>query len=182
MKLRGMLTSIAAVTISGSFFFVNAAPASAAPGVTDNGNGTITVDGVGATNGYVEFCDSSVTVLNCNGLAGQLNVLYYVSGISTVVMITGGRAVTPFTGTSHTLPAGSYTVNFEEYGGLTRYGGIQGVTVTDAQASGIPPWLQAYGRSGKDAACLDGWNPSWQSWAEPVTGGWVCTRSIPSLG
>lgn len=45
----------------------------------------------------------------------------------------------------------------------------------------IPAWVQAYGR-GKDATCLEGWNPSWQSWAEPVTDGWVCTRDIPSLG
>jgi hypothetical protein len=46
----------------------------------------------------------------------------------------------------------------------------------------IPAWVQAYGRASADATCLDGWAASWQSWAEPVTGGWVCTRSIPSLG
>jgi hypothetical protein len=46
----------------------------------------------------------------------------------------------------------------------------------------IPAWVQAYGRFGPDVACQTGWNPSWQKWAEPVTGGWVCTRSIPSLG
>lgn len=43
-------------------------------------------------------------------------------------------------------------------------------------------WVQAYGRFGKDATCADGWAPSWQPWAVKVTGGWVCTRSIPSLG
>ena len=53
---------------------------------------------------------------------------------------------------------------------------------TAADAPPIPSWVQAYGRAGQDAACEDGWAPSWQSWAEPVTGGWVCTRSIPSLG
>jgi hypothetical protein len=46
----------------------------------------------------------------------------------------------------------------------------------------IPAWVQAYGRFGKDAPCIEGWSASWQSWAEPVTGGWACTRSIPSLG
>lgn len=46
----------------------------------------------------------------------------------------------------------------------------------------IPAWVQAYGRADKDATCIDGWSPSWQKWSEPVTGGWVCTRSIPSLG
>jgi hypothetical protein len=52
---------------------------------------------------------------------------------------------------------------------------------TVAANAPIPAWVQAYGRA-KDAICEDGWSPSWESWAEPVTGGWVCTRSIPSLG
>jgi hypothetical protein len=46
----------------------------------------------------------------------------------------------------------------------------------------IPAWVQAYGRARADATCENGWGPSWQSWAQPVTGGWVCTRTIPSLG
>lgn len=62
--------------------------------------------------------------------------------------------------------------------------GATDAVATDAVADAppIPAWVQAYGRASKDATCLDGWNPSWQSWAEPVTGGWVCTRSSPSLG
>lgn len=51
-----------------------------------------------------------------------------------------------------------------------------------ADAPPIPAWVQAYARASADATCLDGWDASWQSWAEPVTGGWVCTRNIPSLG
>jgi hypothetical protein len=54
--------------------------------------------------------------------------------------------------------------------------------VTGGGSSPIPAWVQAYGRDGMDATCEDGWNPSWQEWAQEVTGGWVCTRSIPSLG
>ena len=50
-----------------------------------------------------------------------------------------------------------------------------------AAPSPIPTWVQAYGRQEVEK-CLDGWDASWQPWAEPVTGGWVCTRSIPSLG
>jgi hypothetical protein len=59
------------------------------------------------------------------------------------------------------------------------------IAVPGATAADLPPipaWVQAYGRFGKDAPCLDGWSPSWQRWAEPVTGGWVCVRSIPSYG
>jgi hypothetical protein len=49
-------------------------------------------------------------------------------------------------------------------------------------ASPIPAWVQAYGRPDADATCDAGWDPSWQEWAVPATGGWVCTRAIPSLG
>ena len=45
-----------------------------------------------------------------------------------------------------------------------------------------PPWVQAFGRSNSDAGCQVGWGPSWQMWAVHVTGGWVCTRTIASLG
>lgn len=49
-------------------------------------------------------------------------------------------------------------------------------------ATPIPMWVQAFGRNGRDATCPVGWDPSWQEWAERVSGGWVCTRSIPSIG
>jgi hypothetical protein len=53
--------------------------------------------------------------------------------------------------------------------------------------AGVPtpdplPWVQAYGIFHQDDTCAVGWNPSWQEWAMAITGGWVCTRTIPSLG
>lgn len=51
-----------------------------------------------------------------------------------------------------------------------------------ADGQPIPSWTQARGRDGMNATCEIGWGPSWQEWAEPVTGGWVCTRSIPMYG
>ena len=64
-------------------------------------------------------------------------------------------------------------------------------------AAPIPNWVQAYGRSSEDEDCPAGYNPawaggpgadlvgyakSWQQWMNDGQGGWVCTRSIPSLG
>lgn len=46
----------------------------------------------------------------------------------------------------------------------------------------IPDWQQSVGRPSANATCAAGWQPSWQQWAERITGGWVCTRTIPSLG
>lgn len=52
----------------------------------------------------------------------------------------------------------------------------------DASAPSVPEWVQAVGRLDADAPCPDGWLPSWQGWAMPVTGGWVCTRTLPAYG
>lgn len=69
--------------------------------------------------------------------------------------------------------------------------------VSSARPAPIPDWIQAYGRSGPDEDCPSGYNPSWaggpgsdvvayskswQQWMNAGTGGWVCTRTIPSLG
>ena len=53
---------------------------------------------------------------------------------------------------------------------------------TTVSASPIPAWVQAYGRASADATCLEGWNPSWDLWPNDGKGGFVCQRSIPSLG
>ena len=50
-----------------------------------------------------------------------------------------------------------------------------------AMAPPIPAWVQAYGRAA-DAPCIEGWNASWDQWPNSGTGGFVCQRSIPSLG
>ena len=46
----------------------------------------------------------------------------------------------------------------------------------------IPGWAQGYGRHLVTDTCLDGWNPSWEQWANGGNGGYVCSRVIPSLG
>jgi hypothetical protein len=42
--------------------------------------------------------------------------------------------------------------------------------------------LLAFGRLDTNVPCPTGWGESWHPWAVPVTGGPVCTRTIPSLG
>lgn len=99
----------------------------------------------------------------------------YSNGAGTTTITTTLRSEN---GAGDPLAVGSYLANigFNSTGpyGIFYLGARSG-------ASPIPAWVQAYGRD-KDGTCEDGWDASWQSWAEPVTGGWVCTRSIPSLG
>jgi hypothetical protein len=47
-------------------------------------------------------------------------------------------------------------------------------------AGGLP-WLRSVGRAASDD-CPEGWGASWQAWAQSVTGGWVCTRTLPATG
>jgi hypothetical protein len=97
----------------------------------------------------------------------------YDTETGTIVVITLAQpGTTTWRARANTSDVG-LTVTFTVTGTTTAAG---------SGATEIPAWVQAYGRSGADATCEDGWAPSWQSWAEPVTGGWVCTRSIPSLG
>ncbi len=46
----------------------------------------------------------------------------------------------------------------------------------------VPEWVQGYGRGSASDACRDGWSASWALWPNDGTGGWVCTRTVPSLG
>ena len=89
--------------------------------------------------------------------------------------------------TATTPPGIAGAVNVQVVGDLGTDTLIAGFTYTSAatvpdDAQPIPASVQAYGRFSEDASCQNGWGPSWQSWAEKITGGWVCTRSIPSLG
>lgn len=51
-----------------------------------------------------------------------------------------------------------------------------------SEAAGIPDWVQSYGRGAQADSCVTGWSASWEQWPNGGAGGWVCTRSIPSLG
>ena len=75
---------------------------------------------------------------------------------------------------------GSYTIGLTGPGELAS-DSPQGTDSTPASTP-TPQWIQAYGRFGADAECADGWDAAWQEWAQPITGGWVCTRTVPSLG
>lgn len=122
--------------------------------------------------------------------SGSYGGYSFSSGYSGIVTVTGTDPVAGAqlfdensTGTFTIVGAGSFAIG---HGPLIGFRSTLTVIVAEpAPAAGdapaIPEWVQAYGRA-MDGACLDGWDPSWQDWAQPVTGGWVCTRSVPSLG
>jgi hypothetical protein len=123
---------------------------------------------------------------NCNDGAGT-SFPPAVAGLFDSVGDSGPSTSGPFTWVV------SPTAALGTYGGPTD--GMIGISsavphtaqfylrlVAPAASAPIPAWVQAYGRASAAAPCIQSWNQSWQAWAEPVTGGWVCTRTIPSIG
>ena len=116
------------------------------------------------------------------------------TGYSGVVTVTGTTPDGTYSGVEDINHGDTATFTIVASGAFTiRYGyahnAFSTLTVAstdvpsdDPEATPIPDWVQAIGRHSKDATCPTGWSTSWQTWAESVTGGWVCTRTIPSLG
>lgn len=70
-------------------------------------------------------------------------------------------------------------------------GGFTSVTVTPTLASSsssagdaasVLMWQQAYGRASATDSCQDGYTPSWATWPNGGTGGFVCNRFVPEYG
>lgn len=141
---------------------------------------------------YVGFhiAPASLNPLSCSGgdfinaTGGPGSGMGYVyadgSGSQEVTFLTewysgGPEADVP-------IEPGILYVVCEGYEGTLVFGMSADAAPPIAAAPLIPAWVQAHGRATQTTTCIDGWNPSWQAWAQPATGGWVCTRSIPSLG
>lgn len=177
---RWVVAAVTAALVAG-VGMVAAVPASAASsrctlvnGATASGN-SATSD-LGGTYEAGDYLTVTWSSLSAPSAAVTLNVP------------TGGPVVDSRTGAgsvSYTFPTtASYTWTSALDSGLGTFvvscGDVPAPVIADEAA--IPAWVQAYGRASADDKCIHGWAASWQSWAEPVTGGWVCTRSIPSLG
>ena len=70
-------------------------------------------------------------------------------------------------------------------------GGFTFVTVTPTLASSsssagdaasVLMWQQAYGRASATDSCQSGYTPSWDTWPNGGTGGFVCNRFVPEYG
>ena len=198
MRVRVLLAGAAATLLLAGLGVAGAAPASAASadpaattlpcGSDTNGANDLTITGaVGdtftfATTPFNYACglSSTATTLGATTYVGYGGIVT-VTGTNDFGVETVGLAGS--TATFTIVGSGSFTISH----GFTLFTDHSS-TITirlpgDAPAAAaIPAWVQAYGRFSQDATCQDGYGQSWQSWAEKVTGGWVCTRSIPSLG
>jgi hypothetical protein len=143
------------------------------------------VYGLGCAPDYVaDFLSSPanfafVRLGDIDGHAPMVAGSYYLSDVLDYGNGTGYVAIYSTTGTC------AYT----QYVFGPNYAGEQFASTavgagcpTSSRPTPIPEWVQGYGRHNATDACLDGWNASWELWPHGGTGGWVCTREVPSLG
>jgi hypothetical protein len=196
---RLLLSTVAAVGLVAGLGITGAAPASAASadpagalvacGSGVNGSQNQIFTGAVGDTFTLTSSGANCWIASTGGVfAGTITL---ADGYSGIVTVTGtvpesgadifgsyyGNMVATFT----IVGSGSFTLG---HGGGIQYSSTITVIAVDgpASAASIPAWVQAYGRASADAKCQDGWDASWQEWAQDVTGGWVCTRSIPANG
>lgn len=183
MRARRVWAGVAAAGALAGLGVAGASPASAAPSAgCDLLNGATGSDGQ-VTWQQEPFNAGERLTVSWSGLSDPAAVVeLYVPGNVLVDSIVGAGDVTyvfaaDMSADGNSVLSGTATGTWSITCGDP--------ALADERASGtassVPAWVQAYGRTA-DAACADGWDASWQEWAAPVTGGWVCTRSIPSLG
>jgi len=51
-----------------------------------------------------------------------------------------------------------------------------------APASANQVWVQSVGRASATAPCPAGYTPSWDTWPNNHTGGYVCIKFVPAYG
>ena len=196
MRVRRIAASVAsAVTVAG-LGIAGATPASSAIDYTCasiNGLTTVVTNtnvspGSAVFSATVDFAAGDTLTATWSDINGGATAsALYVPTNRSVFYSQTPTATMSYTVTAADVAAGSWAPNFKA--DIT--GSVSSATITitcgnpsspASSAAAIPAWVQAYGIFLQDDACLTGWTNSWQEWAVPVTGGWVCTRSIPSLG
>ncbi len=122
-----------------------------------------------------------------NPIGSFYNADFDGGATSYTAVATNGQVDTILiTGTYAILYSTTGTCDYTQYIVASDYAGAALVPSRSGggclSAAAVPDWVQSYGRFGADATCEDGWSGSWQEWAVDVTGGWVCTRNVPSRG
>ena len=105
-------------------------------------------------------------------------------GAETGSIVVGGTTVTTPTipgAVSYTFPTSDVT----DFRLVVGPSGVASATFTCTEPESVAPvpaWVQEYARPSADAACADAWTPSWSRWPNAGSGGFVCVRSVPSVG
>lgn len=171
MIIRTAVTLAAAALATGALAVASAAPAFADISVTvscvpPGGTTTLTVT-PGET---ITFLDSTIGQCVAEAFVGAVDIYSYDNGDANLQTVTINGDLAP----------GLYEDAVYYVGDAIYHYNL--LVVAAGSDAGIPAWVQAYGRASATDTCIAGWDPSWAQWPNNGTGGFVCQRSIPSLG
>jgi hypothetical protein len=147
----------------------------------------------------VTCADYGITI-TVNGVPQALRSCGY--GVNSYTLIAGVYADT---GGNANLNAGDVITMTWGPGLVTSTGSLNGATVevwrldngssyatvtptlassssSTGDAASVLMWQQAYGRASATDSCQDGYTPSWDTWPNGGTGGFVCNRFVPEYG
>lgn len=194
MGLRTIVTTTAAVGLALATAVGFAGPAAAAPPIAlacPSANTVVRVDLVVAPGETVSIAPSGCNTVGWSNLIGTLqwtdDAGPHEQEPGSAPAVTMAAGLTDVSYTAPPTDGGSdfFAVGYYYSSGqftAQYYVRICAGGKCPVAAQSVPDWVQAYGRSGKDAPCLEGWTPSWDQWPNGGTGGFVCQRSIKSVG
>jgi hypothetical protein len=170
MKNRIVPALAATMLAMGTLALATAAPAQADVSVSvtcvpPGGTTTLTVS-PGET---ITFLDSTIGGCGAEAFVGAVDLYSYDNSDANLQTVTINSDLAPGLYEDAVYFVGDAIYHFN-------------LLVTAPSTTTIPDWVQAYGRASATDSCLTGWNPSWAMWPNNGTGGFVCQRSIPSLG
>ena len=184
-------TAALVMSVGSALAVAPAANAGVGGELVNNSNGTVTATfDVGGFDQGIYFCDPAALadLTECNRDTHLFGIDRLRGNMppSPAILHEGMPVIQHALGTPVVgLPAGTYTIVMgvmpSADSDVIFLAGLQNASIASPAGPVIPPWVQAIGRLSADS-CPTGWGASWQQWAVPITGGYVCSREIPSLG
>lgn len=181
MRIRRLAASVTAVLIATGGMSAVTAPSASAADLSDSC----------AFFNYSNYFGANWVYSDGSFYAGeQISILVTSmdSGTDTALQISGQTVATGIVGEALTFTFPADYLGPGTLVGVHNDANWHGtlscsyVGIPLAAPAPIPMWVQGYARQAATDVCLDGWVASWEMWPHGGTGGWVCTRSIPSIG
>ncbi len=100
--------------------------------------------------------------------------------VGDVITLTWGPGLVTSTGSLSGATIEVYNLDTSNFVTVTPT--LASSSSSAGDAASVLMWQQAYGRASATDSCQDGYTPSWATWPNGGTGGFVCNRFVPEYG
>lgn len=112
-------------------------------------------------------------------ISGSILYWYQPAAGATQGVFGPGSPVLDPAGNTVPLPSGSYRISGIDFSGASSWSRVQTADFVIGDFSpDLSIWMESTARESSQAACDAGWTPSWASWPNTGTGGFVCNRMV----